>query len=113
MEDEKIDMTERISDLMRALPLVAYGALIPKQAYEDHFRRTRTDITFTFAGHGGESKTSKIIRTDLPGFEDLKFVKVGRALYCIDEEDTVNDPETGEKVPTAKWIADVQRQKKQ
>ena len=49
----------------------------------------------------------RVYRSNLPGYEDCIFVKVGKALHYIDTEDQVVNKLTGEAHPTAGWLVDV------
>ena len=57
--------------------------------------------------YNGESRVGRVYRSNLPGYEDCIFVKVGKALHYIDTEDQVVNKLTGEAHPTAGWLVDV------
>ena len=82
--------------------------------FEAHFTKTRESIRFTFNGwdgksYDGESRNAKVYRTNLPGFEEVKLIKVGKGLHYIDEERQITEKATGEKHPEAGWLVDVER----
>ena len=52
-------------------------------------------------------RVARVYRSNLPGYEDCIFVKVGKALHYIDTEYQVVNKLTGEAHPTACWLVDV------
>ena len=87
---------------------------ITRAAFEEHFKPTSERVAFTFNGwdgksYDGESRTARVYRTDFEGFEDARFIKVGKDLHCIDEEELVTEKATGEKHHTASWLVTVER----
>ena len=85
---------------------------ISRRAFEELFTHTKERIEFTFNGwdgksYNGESRVARVYRSNLPGYEDCIFVKVGKALHYIDTEDQVVNKLTGEAHPTAGWLVDV------
>lgn len=85
---------------------------ITRSDFEANFHKTQERIEFTFNGwdgksYDGESRVARIYRSNLPGYEDCIFVKVGKALHYIDTEDQVINKQTGEAHPTAGWLVDV------
>lgn len=85
---------------------------ISRRTFEELFTHTKERIEFTFNGwdgksYDGESRVAHIYRSNLPGYEDCIFVKVGKALHYIDTEDQVVNKLTGEAHPTAGWLVDV------
>ena len=68
---------------------------ISRRTFEEQFTRTKERIEFTFNGwdgksYDGESRVARIYRSNLPGYEDCIFVKVGKALKC--------SPKVGQKL---------------
>ena len=89
-----------------------YGTSIAKADFERDFYRTTERVTFTFNGwdgksYNGESRSAKVIRTRIEGYQDARFVKVGKSLHYIDEAWMVTEKATGEEHPTAGWLIDV------
>ena len=89
-----------------------YNTSITREAFEAHFTKTKESIRFTFNGwdgksYNGESRNAKVIRTNLPGYEEVKLIKVGKHLCYIDEESLVEEKKTGEKNPEAEWLVEV------
>ena len=73
-------------------------------------------VRFTFNGwdgrsYDGESRSAGVYRTDIEGYTDARFVKVGKHLCYIDEESLVTEKATGEKHPEAEWLVKVLRAK--
>ena len=93
-----------------------YNTSITREAFEAHFTKTKESIRFTFNGwdgksYDGESRSAGVYRTDIEGYGDAKFIKVGKHLCYIDEESLVLEKATGEKHPEAEWLVEVLRAK--
>ena len=87
---------------------------ITRSEFEAHFTKTRESVRFTFNGwdgrsYDGERRTGRVYRTDLPGYEAVRLIKVGKHLCYIDEERLVTEKATGEKHPEAGWLVEVER----
>jgi len=87
---------------------------ISREEFEELFTRTNEKVTFTFGGwdgksYDGESRTARVYRTSYKGFEDIRFIKVGKHLHYIDEERTMIEKATGKAHPEASWLIDVRR----
>ena len=52
---------------------------------------------------------ARVYRTDIPGYEAARFVKIGRALCYIDEDSSILEKATGEYHKEAEWLVDVLR----
>ena len=59
--------------------------------------------------YDGESRGARVYRTSMEGFEEARFVKVGKALCYIDEDSSVLEKATGEFHREAEWLVDVLR----
>lgn len=91
-----------------------YNTSITRETFEAHFIKTKESIRFTFNGwdgksYDGESRNAKVIRTNLPGYEVVRLIKVGKHLCYIDEERLITEKATGEKHPEAGWLVEVER----
>ena len=91
-----------------------YNTSITREDFEAHFFKTRESIPFTFNGwdgksYDGESRNAKVIRTNLPGYEEVRLIMVGQHLCYIDEERMVTEKATGERHPEAQWLVEVER----
>jgi hypothetical protein len=91
-----------------------YNTSITRETFEAHFFKTRESIRFTFNGwdgksYDGESRNAKVIRTNLPGYEEVLLVKVGKHLCYIEEDTSILEKATGEKHPEASWLVEVER----
>lgn len=80
--------------------------------FEAHFKATKEKVTFTFGGwdgqsYHGESSTARVYRTDIKGYEDVRFIKVGKGLHYIEEDLQILEEATGETHPSASWVVDV------
>ena len=91
-----------------------YNTTITRSEFEARFNKTRETVTFTFGGwdgksYDGESRRARVLRTNVPGYESIRFIKVGKHLHYIDEESLRIEKATGETHPEASWLVDVDR----
>ena len=91
-----------------------YNTSITREAFEAHFTKTKESIRFTFNGwdgksYDGESRNAKVIRTNLPGYEEVRLIKVGKHLCYIEEDRMIIEKATGEQHPEASWLVEVER----
>ena len=86
-----------------------YNTTITRAEFEAHFTKTRETVTFTFGGWDGESRRARVLRTDVPGYEEIRFIKVGKHLHYIMEDEMRIEKATGEAHPEASWLVDVER----
>ena len=91
-----------------------YNTAITRSDFEALFTKTKEQIRFTFNGwdgksYDGESRSARVYRTSTEGFEEARFVKVGKALCYIDEDSSVLEKATGEFHKEAEWLVDVLR----
>ena len=89
-----------------------YNTAILREDFERFFTKTKEKVTFTFNGwdgksYDGESRSARVYRTDLEGYENARFVKVGKHLHYIDEDSSVLEKATGEYHKEAEWLVDV------
>ena len=89
-----------------------YNTAIVREDFEAFFTKTKEKVTFTFNGwdgksYDGESRSARVYRTDLEGYENARFVKVGKHLHYIDEDSSVLEKATGEYHKEAEWLVDV------
>ena len=94
--------------------LYDYDTAISREDFERHFTKTNEKVRFTFAGwdgksYNGESRTATVYRTDIKGYEDIRFIKVGKSIHYIIEDSAVLEKATGESHPEANWTVDVKR----
>ncbi len=87
---------------------------ITREDFEKAFYPTKEMVTFTFQGwdgksYDGESRTARVWHTNLPGFEDILLVKVGKHIHMINEESSVLEKATGEYHKTVWWVVSVLR----
>jgi hypothetical protein len=50
-----------------------------------------------------------VIRTNLPGYEEVRLIKVGKHLCYIEEDRMITEKATGEQHPEASWLVEVER----
>ena len=90
------------------------GVTMSYQDFKENFKKTAEKITFTFGGwdgksYDGESRTAYVYRTSIEGYENVRFVKVGKSLHYIEEDEDVLEKATGEMHKRASWVANVDR----
>ena len=100
--------------MRNSLELRNFNTTITRAEFEAHFTKTRESIRFTFNGwdgksYDGESRNARVYRTNLPGFEAVRLIKVGKHLCYIDEDTSILEKATGEKHPEASWLVEVER----
>lgn len=103
-----------IYSLRNEFTLHEYNTAITREDFEKHFTKTSEKVCFTFNGwdgrsYNGESRTAGVYRTNIEGYGDARFIKVGKHLCYIDEDCLVMEKATGEKHPEAEWLVDVLR----
>ncbi len=100
--------------LRNHLTLLDANTAISREDFENHFCKTAERITFTFNGwdgksYDGESRSGYVYRTTIEGYEDVRFVKVGKGLHYIDEDSDIIEKTTGIAHKEAEWLVDVKR----
>lgn len=80
-----------IDALRNHFELREYQTAITRNDFEAHFKAAKEKVTFTFGGwdgksYDGESRTARVYRTDIKGYEDVRFIKVGKGLHYIEED---------------------------
>ena len=101
-------------EIRNHLELGNYNTTITREAFEQLFTKTKESIRFTFNGwdgksYDGESRNAKVYRTSIEGFEEVRLVKVGKALCYICEDSSILEKATGEYHKEAEWLVDVER----
>ena len=96
------------------LNLLDYNTAITREDFEANFTATKEKVTFTFNGwdgksYDGESRRATVYRTNIEGYETVRFIKVGCHLCYIDEDSSILEKATGESHPEAEWLVDVKR----
>ena len=96
------------------LTLLDANTAISREDFETHFCKTAERITFTFNGwdgksYDGESRSARVYRTTIEGYEDVRFIKVGKGLHYIDEDSDIIEKATGIAHKEAEWLVDVKR----
>ena len=107
-------MKKNIYSLRNEFTLREYNTAITRGDFEKHFTKTREKVRFTFNGwdgksYDGESRNAKVIRTNLPGYEEVRLIKVGKHLCYIDEDRMITEKATGEQHPEAEWLVEVEK----
>lgn len=103
---------KNIYTLRNAFELKNYSTAISRDDFEAHFTKTKERIEFTFNGwdgrsYDGESRKAYIYRTDIEGYEDARFIKVGKGLHYIDEDSSILEKATGVYHKEAEWLVDI------
>ena len=101
-------------DIRNHFILGNYNTSITRKEFEESFTKTKESVRFTFNGwdgksYDGESRRARVLRSNEPGYEEFRFVKVGKSLHYIDEDYLVLEKATGERHPGASWLVDVER----
>ena len=91
-----------------------YNTAITREDFDRNFTKTKEKVTFTFNGwdgksYDGESRTASVYRTNVKGFEESRFIKVGKGLHYIIEDSAVLEKATGEYHKEVSWLVDVKR----
>lgn len=91
-----------------------HNTAITRTDFDKAFYPTKEKITFTFDGwdgksYNGESRTARVYRTNLSGYEGYRYVKVGKGLHMVWEDYDVLEKATGEYHKTVMWVVDVLR----
>ena len=100
--------------LRNHMSLQKYNTEITRADFEAFFTKTKEKVTFTFNGwdgksYDGESRTSCVYRTNVKGYEEVRFIKVGKGLHYILEDKEVIEKATGEAHKEASWLVNVAR----
>ena len=90
---------KNLYQMRNAFSLREYNTAITRADFEAHFTKTRESVRFTFNGWDGKSY--------LEGYEDARFIKMGKHLHYIDEDSSVLEKATGEYHKEAEWLVDV------
>ncbi len=103
---------KNLYQLRNEFNLKEHATAITREDFEAHFTKTRESIRFTFAGwdgksYDGESRNAKVYRTNIKGYEEGRFIKVGKHLCYIDEGSSILEKATGESHPEAEWLVEV------
>ena len=96
------------------LDVYYHSTMISRDEFEQVFRPTNEKVTFTFAGwdgksYDGETRTARVLRTGIFGYETVRFIKVGKALHYIEEDREEVELATGIPHKVASWLVDVDR----
>lgn len=108
---------KNIYQLRNEFELKEHNTAITRADFEARFKKTRESICFTFNGwdgksYDGESRNANVYRTDIPGYEEVRFIKVGKHLCYIDEERNILEKATGEYHKEAQWLVEVLKAEK-
>ena len=100
--------------LRKHFTLLDSNTAISRKDFENNFCKTAERITFTFNGwdgksYNGESRSGYVYRTTIEGYEDTRFIKVGKGLHYIDEDSSIIEKSTGISHKEAEWLIDVKR----
>ena len=101
-------------ELRNHFNLTKWNTAISREDFEQHFTQTGERITFTFGGwdgksYDGESRTARVYRTDILGYEEVRLIKVGKHLHYIEEDTEVVEKTTGIAHKRANWLIEVLR----
>lgn len=85
---------------------------ITRADFEAHFFKTKERIEFSFNGwdgksYDGETRRAYIYRTNISGYEDTRFIKVGKGVHYVEEDCEVLEKATGLMHTGVSWLVDV------
>ena len=95
-------MMRDVYSLRDQLNLLDYDSAITHEDFKAIFRRTKEKASFIFNGRN-KVRTASVYRTSIPGYEDVRFVKVGSQLHYIDETGGTDDNSPAD----TQWLVDV------
>ena len=103
-----------IYQMRETFELKEYNTAITRADFETHFTKTAESVQFTFNGwdgksYDGESRSGYVYRTIIEGYENVRFIKVGKGLHYIDEDSSITEKATGIAHKEAEWLVDVKR----
>ncbi len=106
--------TKMFSAIRKQFNTLNHGTEITKADFSRAFTKTKERLEFTFQGwdgksYDGETRTAYTYRTSLPGFENARFIKVGKGVHMVDEDSAVIEKATGIPHKTVNWVIDVAR----
>ena len=92
----------------------SWDTSISRADFEQLFTKTNETVEFTFQGwdgksYDGESRKAKVLHTSLSGWEEFRFIKVGKHVHMVDEDGWAEEKATGLKHHTVGWVTDVDR----
>ncbi len=101
-----------IYQMRETFELKEYNTAITRADFAAQFTKTTESGLVTFNGwdgksYDGESRKARVYRTNIQGYENARFIKVGKALCYIDEDSLILEKATGESHPEAEWLVDV------
>ena len=101
-------------ELRKHFTLLDYNTAISREDFEQSFYRTAEHVTFSFNGwdgasYQGQTRTARVYRTTIKGYENVRFIKVGKGLHYIDENSDIIEQATGIAHKEAEWLIDVKR----
>lgn len=100
--------------LKEHMELRKWNTEISRGDFEKLFYRTKEKVEFSFGGwdgksYAGESRKASVYRTTVPGYEELRFIKVGKGIHYVDESRNILEKTTGEFHKGVNWLVDVAR----
>lgn len=69
-----------------------YNTTITRAEFEHSFTKTKENVTVTFNGwdgksYDGESRSARVLRSNIPGYEDVRFISlINSAVYGCTRE---------------------------
>ena len=99
-------------DEAKTIPVHDYGCEITREDFEAHFKKTKEKVTFSFGGwdgksYDGESRRATVYISDIPELKGCRFVKVGKGLHEILEDEKVLEKATGKYNLAVFWKINV------
>ena len=100
--------------LRKQFELRNFNTSITRADYEANFRVTNETVEFSFGGwdgksYDGETRKARVVRCLIPGFEEFRYVKVGKGVQLIEDDYEVLEKATGLYHNGCCWMFDVER----
>ncbi|MGN0148618.1 MAG: hypothetical protein ACI4C7_00020 [Clostridia bacterium] len=91
-----------------------HGTEIRRTDFESMFTKTKESVIFSFGGwdgksYDGEIRKARVLKSSLAGYEDCRFIKVGKSIHMIDESKMILEKATGKYNHSCNWVIDVAR----
>lgn len=100
--------------LRKQFELRNFNTSITRADYDTNFRVASETVEFSFGGwdgksYNGETRKARIVRCLIPGYEEFRYVKVGKAVHLIEDDYEVLEKATGLYHCGCSWMFDVER----
>lgn len=99
-------------NLVKELHTLDHNTAITQSEFGKHFKKTKERVIYSFNGwegksYDGETRTAYTYCCTLEGYEDLRFIKVGKGLHQVDDSHLVLEKATGKKHKSVDWLINI------